>query len=73
MTVDEIKAGCECGELRKQIAAQKERADLLEVKLETLKADYDNIMEMCDELTDENENLKGQVKALKFVIKRFAK
>lgn len=73
MTVDEIKAGCECGELRKQIAAQKERADLLEVKLETLKADYDNLMEMCDELTDENENLKGQVKALKFVIKRLTK
>lgn len=73
MTVDEIKAGCECGELKKQIAAQKERADLLEVKLDALKTEYDNLMEMCDELTDENENLKGQVKALKFVIKRFAK
>ena len=73
MTIEEIKAGCECGELRKQIAAHKERADLLEVKLETFKADYDNLMEIVDELTDENENLKGQVKALKFVIKRFAR
>ena len=70
MTVDEIKAGCECGELRKQIAAHKERADLLEVKLDALKTEYDNLMEIVDELTDENENLKGQVKALKFVIKR---
>ena len=79
MTVDEIRENakskheCECERLKKQIAEQKERADLIEVKLETLKADYDNLMEMCDELTDENENLKGQVKALKFVIKRFAR
>lgn len=79
MTVEEIRKSaepkheCECERLKKQIAAQKERADLLEVKLETLKADYDNLMEMCDELTDENENLKGQVKALKFAIKRLTK
>lgn len=73
MTVEEIKAGCECGELRKQIAAQKERADLLEVKLETLKADYDNLMETVDELNDENANLRGQVKALKFAIKQMTK
>ena len=70
MTVDEIKAGCECGELRKQIAAHKERADLLEVKLDALKTEYDNLMEIVNELNDENENLKGQIKGLKYAIKR---
>ena len=65
MTIEEIRESikpkheCECEKLQEQ--------------LDALKADYDNLMEMCDELTDENENLKGQVMALKFVIKRFAK
>ena len=65
MTVEEIrenakpKHDCECEKLQEQ--------------LDALKADYDNLMEMCDELTDENANLRGQVKALKFAIKQLAK
>ena len=72
MTIEEIKAGCECGELRKQIAAHKERADLLEVKLDALKTEYDNLMETVDELNDENAKLRGQIKGLKYAIKRLA-
>ena len=65
MTVEEIrenakpKHDCKCEKLQEQLKA--------------LKADYDNLMEMCDELTDENANLRGQVKALKFAIKQLAK
>lgn len=76
MTVDEIRENakskheCECERLKQQLAEHKERADLLEVKLDALKTEYDNLMEIVDELNDENENLKGQIKGLKYAIKR---
>ena len=43
------------------------------LKFQLLQSEYDNLMEMCDELTDENENLKGQIKGLKYAIKRLTK
>ena len=65
MTVEEIRKSaepkheCECEKLQEQLNA--------------LKADYDNLMELHDEINDENANLRGQVKALKFAIKRLTK
>ena len=65
MTVEEIRKSaepkheCECEKLQEQLNA--------------LKADYDNLMELHDEIADENANLRGQVKALKFAIKRLTK
>ena len=65
MTVEEIrenakpKHDCKCEKLQEQLNA--------------LKADYDNLMETVDELNDENANLRGQVKALKFAIKQMTK
>ena len=62
MTVEEIRENakpkheCECEKLQEQ--------------LDALKTEYDNLMEIVDELNDENENLKGQIKGLKYAIKR---
>lgn len=65
MTVDEIRESakpkheCECEKLQEQ--------------LDALRAEYDNLLEINDEINDENANLCGQVKALKFAIKRLTK
>lgn len=63
MTVDEIRKSAE----------PKHEREKLQEQLDVLKADYDNLMEIVDELNDENANLRGQVKALKFAIKRLTK
>lgn len=65
MTVDEIRKSaepkheCECEKLQEQ--------------LDALRAEYDNLLEINDEINDENADLCGQVKALKFAIKQLAK
>ena len=79
MTVEEIRENakpkheCECGELKKQISELKGENAKSTLKFQLLQSEYDNLMEMCDELTDENENLKGQIKGLKYAIKRLTK
>lgn len=79
MTVEEIRENakpkheCECGELKKQIAELKDKNAKSTLQFQLLKSEYDNLMESYDEIADENENLRGQVKALKFAIKQLAK
>ena len=76
MTVEEIRENakpkheCECEKLKKQISELKGENAKLTLKIQLFQSEYDNLMEMCDELTDENENLKGQIKGLKYAIKR---
>ena len=65
MTVEEIRKSAE--------PKHECKCEKLQEQLDALKADYDNLMEIVDELNDENENLKGQIKGLKFVIKQLAK
>ena len=65
MTVEEIrksaepKRDCKCEKLQEQ--------------LDALRTEYDNLMEMCDELTDENARLEGEINGLKYAIKRLTK
>lgn len=86
MTVEEIRKSaepkheCECGRLKKQIADLEYDLSTMDAAnsnlrsgIDKLRTDYDNIMETVDELNDENANLRGQVKALKFAIKQLAK
>lgn len=79
MTIEEIRENakpkheCECERLKKQIAELKDENAKLTLRLQFLRSDYDNLMETVDELNDENANLRGQVEALKFVIKRLMK
>ena len=79
MTIEEIRENakpkheCECEKLKKQIAELKGENVKLTLKIQLLQSEYDNLLEMCDELADENANLRGQVKALKFAIKQLAK
>ena len=76
MTVEEIRKSaepkheCECERLKKQIAELKDENAKLSLQSQLLQSEYDNLMETVDELNDENANLRGQVKALKFAIKR---
>lgn len=62
MTIEEIrenakpKHDCKCEKLQEQLNA--------------LRAKYDNLMEMCNVLTGENLSLKGEIKGLKYAIKR---
>ena len=76
MTVEEIRKSaepkheCECERLKKQIAELKGENAKLSLQFQLLQSEYDNLMETVDELNDENANLRGQVKALKFAIKR---
>lgn len=46
------------------------KCEKLQEQLDALRAEYDNLMEMCDELTDENARLEGEIKGLKYAIKR---
>ena len=79
MTVDEIRKSaepkheCECERLKKQIAELKDENAKLSLRFQLLQSEYDNLMELHDEINDENANLRGQVKALKFAIKRLTK
>ena len=86
MTVDEIRKSaepkheCKCDEWKQQLAELaaegkelQEQCEKLTLQLQLLRSDYDNLMETVDELNDENANLRGQVKALKFAIKQLAK
>lgn len=79
MTVEEIRKSaepkheCECERLKKQITELKNENAKLTLRLQFLRSDYDNLMETVDELNDENANLCGQVKALKFAIKQMTK
>ena len=79
MTVDEIRENakpkheCECERLKKQIAELKDENAKLTLQLQFLQSEYDNLMELHDEIADENANLRGQVKALKFAIKQLTK
>lgn len=65
MTIEEIRENakpkheCECKKLQEQ--------------LDALKSEYDNLMEMCDELADENASLEGEINGLKYAIKRLTK
>lgn len=76
MTVEEIRKSaepkheCECERLKKQIAELKDENAKLSLRFQLLQSEYDNLMELHDEINDENANLRGQVKALKFAIKR---
>ena len=76
MTVEEIRKSaepkheCECERLKKQIAELKDENAKLTLQLQLLRSEYDNLLEINDEINDENANLRGQVKALKFAIKR---
>ena len=78
MTVEEIRKSaepkheCKCDEWKQQLAELKGENAKSTLQFQLLKSEYDNLMEMCDELTDENANLRGQVKALKFAIKQMA-
>lgn len=78
MTVEEIRENakpkheCECGELKKQIAELKGENAKSTLKIQLLQSEYDNLLEINDEINDENANLRGQVKALKFAIKQMA-
>lgn len=79
MTVEEIRKSaepkheCKCGEWKQQLAELKDENAKLTLQLQFLRSDYDNLMETVDELNDENANLRGQVKALKFAIKQMTK
>lgn len=79
MTVEEIRKSaepkheCNCGEWKRRLAELKDENAKLTLQLQFLRSDYDNLMETVDELNDENANLRGQVKALKFAIKQLAK
>lgn len=79
MTVEEIRENakpkheCECERLKKQIAELKDENAKLTLRFQLLQSEYDNLMELHDEINDENANLRGQVKALKFAIKRLTK
>lgn len=79
MTVEEIRENakpkheCECEKLKKQIAELKGENAKSTLKFQLLQSEYDNLLEINDEINDENANLRGQVKALKFVIKQLAK
>lgn len=79
MTVEEIRKSaepkheCECERLKKQIAELKDENAKLSLRFQLLQSEYDNLMELHDEIADENANLRGQVKALKFAIKRLTK
>lgn len=79
MTVEEIRKSaepkheCECERLKKQIAELKDENAKLSLRFQLLQSEYDNLMELHDEINDENANLRGQVKALKFAIKRLTK
>ena len=79
MTVEEIRKSaepkheCECERLKKQIAELKDENAKSTLRFQLLQSEYDNLMELHDEIADENANLRGQVKALKFAIKRLTK
>lgn len=79
MTVEEIRENaepkheCKCDEWKQQLAELKNKNAKLTLQLQFLRSDYDNLMETVDELNDENANLRGQVKALKFAIKQMTK
>ena len=79
MTVEEIRENakpkheCECEKLKKQIAELKGENVKLTLKIQLFQSEYDNLLEINDEINDENANLRGQVKALKFAIKQLAK
>lgn len=79
MTVEEIRKSaepkheCRCDEWKQQLAELKDENAKLTLRLQFLRSDYDNLMETVDELNDENANLRGQVKALKFAIKQMTK
>ena len=79
MTVEEIRENakpkheCECGELKKQIAELKGENAKSTLKFQLLQSEYDNLLEINDEINDENANLRGQIKALKFAIKQMTK
>lgn len=79
MTVDEIRKSaepkheCECERLKKQIAELKDENAKLSLRFQLLQSEYNNLMELRDEINDENADLCGQVKALKFAIKQLAK
>ena len=79
MTVEEIRENakpkheCECEKLKKQISELKGENAKSTLKFKLLQSEYDNLMESYDEIANENENLRGQVKALKFAIKQLAK
>ena len=79
MTVEEIRENakpkheCECEKLKKQIAELKGENAKLTLKIQLFQSEYDNLLEINDEINDENANLRGQVKALKFAIKQLAK
>lgn len=79
MTVEEIRENakpkheCECEKLKKQIAELKGENAKLTLKIQLFQSEYDNLMEMCDELTDENARLEGEIKGLKYAIKRLTK
>lgn len=73
MTVDEIResaksdeCGCECDEFKRQIA-------ILERKLAIFSDSNDALNDEIMELHEENENLRGQITALKFAIKQLTK
>ena len=79
MTIEEIRENakpkheCECEKLKKQISELKGENVKLTLKIQLLQSEYDNLLEINDEINDENANLRGQVKALKFAIKQLAK
>lgn len=79
MTIEEIRENakpkheCECEKLKKQIAELKGENAKSTLKFQLLQSEYDNLLEINDEINDENANLRGQVKALKFAIKQLAK
>ena len=76
MTVEEIRKSaepkheCKCDGWKQRLAELKDENAKLTLRLQFLRSDYDNLMETVDELNDENANLRGQVKALKFAIKQ---
>ena len=76
MTVEEIRENakpkheCECEKLKKQISELKGENAKLTLKIQLFQPEYDNLMEMCDELADENASLEGEIKGLKYAIKR---
>lgn len=78
MTIEEIRENakpkheCECEKLKKQISELKGENVKLTLKIQLLQSEYDNLLEINDEINDENANLRGQVKALKFAIKQMA-
>ena len=76
MTVEEIRKSaepkheCKCDEWKQQLAKLKDENAKLSLRFQLLQSEYDNLMELHDEINDENSNLRGQVKALKFAIKQ---